>query len=321
MNLFDSIHTLPVWLSVLLAVTAIFAVLALVNSAVARWAERRHPPAGTFIEVDGVRLHYSDRGTGRPIVLLHGNAVTGDDYNTSGVAERLVGRSRVIIFDRPGFGYSERPRGQRWTAAEQADLIHRALVRLGVRPAVVVGHSWGTLVALAFAERHPASTAGLVLLAGYYFPTARLDALLVAPVMLPVLGDILRYTISPLFGWLTMPLMKRAMFAPAPVTERFKREYSTGMALRPSQIRATASDGTLMVPGRDESEPPLRRALDAGGDRGGGGRQGCRVRARQTAERGGSGQHAADHRGCWAHGPSRCGAAGGGGDRGGRREV
>ena len=127
MNLFDSIHALPVWLSVLLAVTAIFAVLALVNQAVARLAERRHPPAGTFIKVDGVRLHYSDRGTGRPIVLLHGNAVTGDDYNTSGVAERLVGRRRVIIFDRPGFGYSERPRGPLWTAAEQADLIHTAL--------------------------------------------------------------------------------------------------------------------------------------------------------------------------------------------------
>ncbi len=45
-----------------------------------------------------------------------------------------------------------------------------------------------------------------------------------------------------------MPLMKRAMFAPAPVTERFKREYSTAMALRPSQIRATCVDGALMVP-------------------------------------------------------------------------
>src|SRR5215211_843332 len=137
MNLFDSIHTLPVWLSVLLAVTVTFAVLALVNHAVARLAERRHPPAGTFIEVDGVRLHYSDRGTGRPVVLLHGNAVTGDDYNTSGVAEQLAGAYRVIIFDRPGFGYSKRPRGQLWTAAEQADLIRAALGRLGVGPAVV----------------------------------------------------------------------------------------------------------------------------------------------------------------------------------------
>ncbi len=62
-----------------------------------------------------------------------------------------------------------------------------------------------------------------------------------------MLGDILRYTISPIFGWLTMPLMKRAMFAPAPVTERFKREYATAPALRPSQLRAAAADGALMM--------------------------------------------------------------------------
>ncbi len=114
------------------------------------------------------------------------------------------------------------------------------------RPAVV-GHSWGTLVALALAKRHTASVAGLVLVSGYYFPTPRVDALLVAPAAVPVLGDILRYTISPVFGWLTMPLTKRIMFAPASVTERFKREYSTALALRPSQLRATASDGALMM--------------------------------------------------------------------------
>src|SRR3712207_818337 len=94
-----------------------------------------------------------------------------------------------------------------------------------------------------------ADTAGLVLLSGYYFPTLRLDALMVAPVAVPVLGDVLRYTVSSVFGWLNMPLLKRAMFAPSRVTNRFKAEYSNAMALRPSQIRATAEDGALMVPG------------------------------------------------------------------------
>lgn len=247
MDLIDSTQSLPFWMYAPLSVVVTLVVLTLVNYAVARLAERRHPPTGAFLEIGGARLHYRDQGTGRPVVLLHGNVATGDDYNTSGVVERLVGTYRVIVFDRPGFGYSNRPRGQLWTAAEQADLIHEALVHLGIGQAIVVGHSWGTLVALALAERHPASTAGLVLVSGYYFPTPRLDALMVAPVTLPVLGDILSYTISPLFGWLTMPMAKRAMFAPAPITERFKREYSTAMALRPSQIRATASDGTLLV--------------------------------------------------------------------------
>jgi pimeloyl-ACP methyl ester carboxylesterase len=201
------------------------------------------------MEVDGVHLHYSDRGEGSPIVLIHGNAVSGDDWNTSGVADLLLRRHRVIIFDRPGFGHSERPRGHLWTAAQQAELLHKALRQLGVERPVVVGHSWGTIVALALAERHQADVAGLVLLSGYYFWTLRPDALLAVAGALPVLGDVLRYTISPLLGWLQMPLLQWAMFSPARVPARFQAEYSPAMALRPSQIRATSVDGALMIPG------------------------------------------------------------------------
>jgi pimeloyl-ACP methyl ester carboxylesterase len=239
---------LSTWEEALLVCAAILVVLAIINHVVARQAERRHPPAGSFVEVDGIRLHYSDRGQGAPVLLLHGNAVTGDDYNTSGVADLLLKNHRVLIFDRPGFGYSERPRWRFWMAGAQAELVHKALAQLGVARPVVVGHSWGTLVALAFAVRFPADTAGLVLLSGYYFPTIRLDSLLVAGGAIPVVGDVLRYTISPVFGWLTMPLTKRVMFAPASMTDRFKAEYSTAMAMRPSQIRAMVVDGALMMP-------------------------------------------------------------------------
>jgi hypothetical protein len=56
---------------------AALGVLAAINTSAARAAEASHPPTGRFIEVDGVRLHYTDRGSGSPVVLLHGNAVTG----------------------------------------------------------------------------------------------------------------------------------------------------------------------------------------------------------------------------------------------------
>ncbi|WP_201445473.1 alpha/beta fold hydrolase [Belnapia sp. F-4-1] len=219
------------------------------NRAAARRAECEHPPQGTFLNVDSIRLHYTDRGVGQPIVLIHGNVVSGDDYDTSGVAEGLLETNRVIIFDRPGFGHSERPRGRVWTATQQAELLHKALKQLGIERPVVVGHSWGAIVALSLAVRHQADAAGLVLLSGYYFWTLRPDVLLVTAGAIPVVGDILRYTISPWLGRLLMPLQKRAMFSPASVTKRFQREYSDAMALRPSQIRATSVDGTLMIPG------------------------------------------------------------------------
>jgi pimeloyl-ACP methyl ester carboxylesterase len=228
---------------------ATMAVLAAVNTAAARVAERSLPPTGRFIELDGVRLHYTDRGQGSPVVLIHGNAVSGSDWDTSGVSDLLLNGHRVIIFDRPGFGYSERPRGRAWTAAQQAELLHKALGQLGIEHPVVVGHSWGTMVALELAAHHQADTAGLVLLSGYYFWTLRPDVLLVAAGAVPVLGDILRYTISPLLGRLQMPLLQWAMFSPARVPDRFRAEYSPAMALRPSQIRATSVDGVLMIQG------------------------------------------------------------------------
>ena len=95
----------------------------------ARKVEREHPPTGQFITVDGVRLHYLEKGEGPPVVLLHGNVVTAEDFDTSGVLGLLAKRHRVIAFDRPGFGYSDRPHnGSAWSARAQADLLRDALV-------------------------------------------------------------------------------------------------------------------------------------------------------------------------------------------------
>lgn len=231
------------------ATAAALAAAALYNARRTRQVERENPPAGRFVEVDGVRLHYLERGEGPPVVLLHGNVVTAEDWILSGVLDLLARRHRVLAFDRPGYGHSARPRGRAWTAAAQADLVLRACERLGVveRP-VVVGHSWGTLAALALAVTHPAAVRGLVLIAGYYNPTLRADALLVAPAAVPVLGDLLRHTVSPLFGAATLPLLVEGMFAPLPVPERFAADFPHGMAVRPSQIRAEAEDGATMAP-------------------------------------------------------------------------
>jgi pimeloyl-ACP methyl ester carboxylesterase len=227
---------------------AALAVAALANHAVARRSERRHPPCGSFIEVDGVRLHYVDRGEGTPVVLLHGNGAMIEDFEISGVLDAVARRHRVIAFDRPGFGYSSRPRSTVWTAAAQAELLHKALVRLDVRRPILVGHSWGTLVALSMALEHQAETGAVVLLSGYYAPSLRLDVPLLTGPAIPVLGDLMRYTISPLLGWLLAPKVFRKIFAPAPVTTRFAAGFPTGLALRPWQIRASAADTALMIP-------------------------------------------------------------------------
>ena len=221
-------------------------VSALINGTLARRAEHRNPPKGSFIDVNGVKLHYVERGSGSPVVLLHGNQSMGDDFDISGVLDLIAEKHRVIVFDRPGFGHSERPRTTVWTASAQASLIRKALRQLGVERPVVVGHSWGALLAATYAVDYPADTGAVLLLSGYYFPSTRLDVAMAKVAAMPVLGDILRYTISPLLGWLTGPLVLKTVFAPSNVPDRFKREFPFSMALRPSQIRATAGDAALM---------------------------------------------------------------------------
>ena len=215
----------------------------------ARRAEREHPAMGRTIQIDGVQLHYVERGEGPTVVLLHGNAVTLNDFEASGLLQDLAASHRVIAFDRPGFGHSSRPRDRFWTPSAQADLIAKALHKLHAEPALVVGHSMGTMVATALALNHPKQVRGLVLMGGYYYPSARVDALLVLPVALPVVGDVLRYTATPLAARAMLGKMVKAMFSPRPVPPTFNAVLSREMMLRPVQLRADAEDGTLMVPG------------------------------------------------------------------------
>jgi pimeloyl-ACP methyl ester carboxylesterase len=223
------------------------AAMALVNRHLAKKAERDNPAAGRFLDVEGVRLHYVERGSGEPLVLLHGNGSMIEDFESSGLIDLAASSYRVIVFDRPGFGHSERPRNVVWTPDAQAELINHALERLDVANAIVLGHSWGASVAVALALKYPDLVRALVLASGYYYPTARPDVIAMGAPALPVIGDILGHTLSPLISRAIWPLMMAKIFGPASVPEKFAA-FPKEMALRPSQIRASAAESALMIP-------------------------------------------------------------------------
>jgi len=214
----------------------------------AQSAKSQSPPVGTFVDVDDTRVHYLERGHGTPLVLLHGNTLRLEDFVASDLIERLARNYRVLAFDRPGFGYSERPRNRLWTAETQAALLGQALLQLGVERPIVLGHSWGTLVALEMALIPSVGVRKLVLISGYYFATPRLDAVLATPVAIPVLGDVMRYTVSALSARLLLGRTVKAMFAPQAVPVNFIETLDREMLLRPVQIRANAEDAAYMMP-------------------------------------------------------------------------
>jgi pimeloyl-ACP methyl ester carboxylesterase len=223
------------------------AISALVNRHLAKKAEHDNPPTGQFLEVNGVRLHYVERGSGEPLVLLHGNGSMIEDFESSGLIDLAAKNYRVIVFDRPGFGHSDRPRNVVWTPDAQAELIKLALERLGVSHAIVLGHSWGASVAVALGLKFPDLVRGLVLASGYYYPTVRPDVVAMSAPARPLVGDVLSHTLSPVMSRLMWPLMMAKIFGPRPVPHKFER-FPKEMALRPSQIRASAAESALMIP-------------------------------------------------------------------------
>ncbi|HEU0135006.1 MAG TPA: alpha/beta hydrolase [Allosphingosinicella sp.] len=251
------ISSAPLWTWGAAGVAAAALGAAAYNGVRARRSEERNPPIGRFVEVDGVSLHYVEKGAGPLVVLLHGNGTMIEDWLASGVLERLEKTNRVIAFDRPGFGHSSRPGNIVWTPAAQARLIASALRTLGAEDSVVVGHSFGSMVAVALGLDHRDVAKSLVLIGGYYYPSARLDALVAAPPAVPVIGDAIRYTVSPLMGAALKSGMEKQLFAPAPVSKGWKTAFPFEMTLRPSQIRAAAADAAIMVPAAATMAPRL----------------------------------------------------------------
>ncbi|NOJ40821.1 alpha/beta fold hydrolase [Bradyrhizobium australiense] len=236
--------------SIFVIVMGIILVLVIGNIMFSFMAERKNPPIGRFIESDGVRLHYIERGepAARCVVLFHGNGTMIQDLIISGLVDRLASRNRVLCFDRPGFGYSQRPRARIWNATSQAALFVKALNQLGVRDPVVLGHSWGALVAAAIGFQNDYPVRGLVLASGYYFPTPRWDFWMMSGPAIPILGDFVRYTVAPIISWAILPALIRKLFAPGSVPENFKHGFPASLTLRPKQLRAAAEESAFLIP-------------------------------------------------------------------------
>ncbi len=207
-----------------------------------RRAEAKFPPTGKFLTVEGVRLHYVMAGAGPPVVLLHGAGTSLLDFSMT-MLYQAASEFQVIAFDRPGHGYSGQPRRGVATPQVQARLFHSALNQLGIAKPVLVGHSWGGGVALAYAIEYPDDIEGIVLLGTVAYAQGYPSA---PPIMripaIPVVGVILTSALLAVVGRVAGRSMFEAAFRPnsiAAVTPEYV-EASTALSLRPSQFRANA---------------------------------------------------------------------------------
>ena len=204
----------------------------------------RFPPLGRFIEVQGTRLHYVDSAPGRTdipaVVMLHGNPGSVHSY-VPDTCTLLGDGFRAIAIDRPGHGYSDRPRRDGGLPSVQATLISGAIQQLGVSRPILVGHSWGGGLALTWALLFPDAVAGLVLAEGTYYDEPRLYDHSYPLLANPLSGPLVARTIGPRLAARRMPGRLRTGWAPMPVPHEVA-ERAAALWTRPAALRAIAAD-------------------------------------------------------------------------------
>lgn len=236
-------------LLVLLLLLCIAVILFMYGRIRVSWAEKRYPPGGDYVMAEGIRLHYISEGEGRAIVFLHGGILDGSDFREAIKVAASRGL-RGIAFDRPGYGYSDRPRKTNVTPAVQARLLHRALQELEVEKPVLVGHSWSGVLVMEYALRYPEEISGIVTLGGGMYPEgypAEKGDPISSIVTAPVLGWILTNAILPVLGPPLADRMLKETFKPEPVPESY-RKAAKALWLRPGQFKANREDVLAFVP-------------------------------------------------------------------------
>ncbi|HWF32976.1 MAG TPA: alpha/beta hydrolase [Solirubrobacteraceae bacterium] len=188
---------------------------------VLNWTYGRLPgepkPQGSFVTVDGLRIHYFERaGAGTPVVLLHGLPGTAEDWNE---VTPLLSGHRTIAIDRPGFGYSS---GGYVKFGRQVEIVDDVLRRLHVARPILVGHSYGGTIALAFAERYPSEPRALVLVDAAAGGTRvgsfeQAQAHAVKFLQLPVIHQISNVTFGQLLDTVSVDMTDGKAFHPQPV--------------------------------------------------------------------------------------------------------
>jgi pimeloyl-ACP methyl ester carboxylesterase len=215
--------------------------LALFTALTARQAEALAPPIGRFLEVDGARLHYLDRGTGPAVVLVHG--LGGNLRNFSALVDRLAATCRVVAVDRPGSGYSTMISGAHPALRAQARIIARFCGKLGLDRALLVGHSFGGALSLALALDHPDCAGALVLISILSHVQHERPAIFKAlEIHSPTLRWLIAWTLMAPLGKLSHHATLEAVFAPESVPNDFDGESGGGLGLRPDSFIAASKD-------------------------------------------------------------------------------
>lgn len=202
--------------------------------------EARNPPVGRMLTVEGRQVHLVEAGrapgTAPDLVLIHGANSNVRDF-TFDLITRLEADYRIIAIDRPGLGWSDS-----WGEADsdprvQARILQQVVAQLGVSRPIVLGHSYGGAVAMAWALEAPDDTAAVVLVGGATYPwQGRLGfwyRFNEGP-----FGPAGRLLLTALVPESAAQAVFETIFVPHPVPDGYIAHFGTGLSMRRSSQAA-----------------------------------------------------------------------------------
>lgn len=211
------------------------------------WAfnETAHAGASPVADPYGISrpLAFTQAGDGPDVVLIHGALSTRQEI-AGALLHHLQPGLRVTAFDRPGHGENPAPEGG--SLRSQIEALHASFLRLGLQRPVLVGHSFGGAVALAYALRYPAEIRGVVAIAPIAFPELRLEQVLFGPRCLPGAVGVWNRALGAGLDPLLLPALWRAMFLPQTPSPQFLDEFPAHLAGDEARVTSDGMDAALM---------------------------------------------------------------------------
>jgi len=206
-----------------------------------KFAEKNVPAVGTILNLNGLQMHGYVEGDGsQDIVFIHGAFINLRDWV---FATRSLSKldSRLIYIDRPGFGYSERNENK-WNAERQADLARLYVKNIHGKNLILVGHSWGAMVAMAWAAKFPEEVKGVVSIAGLNMPFSGVSKLANDTGLLRLAYELYFTSVAKRANSGSIEKFAGRMFQPQDIPSGYLDYVGSDLSRRRSTIKANKGD-------------------------------------------------------------------------------
>ena len=225
-----------------------FIILVLILSSVGIYAlakvreariEARYPPLGQMVEVNGKRVQAYVTGSGPDLVMIHGSSGNMRDLILA-LEDTLAPHFRVIIFDRPGLGYSDRLSAKGDTFIDQAMILRDAAKKLGADKPIILGHSLGGIVSMAWATHAPDDLSALALISPVVMPFDTPTSTYYKINKHPIIGPFVNHFIGAFHYEGAIQNGLDEVFAPDPPPAGYREKMGVELVLRPKTIQSNA---------------------------------------------------------------------------------